>query len=85
VVPAYVRAQPTGRCLVERLTRFVMLLHLSDHGAEAVQEAMIAATQRLPQTLWKSLTWDRGSEMRRHAQISVATGLEICFCDPAKP
>jgi transposase, IS30 family len=72
--------------LVERSTRFLMLLHLP-HGQSAleVQEAMLAATQRLPQALWKSLTWDQGNEMTRHAQISVATGLEIYFCDPAKP
>ena len=72
--------------LVERSTRFVMLLHLPhDHSPAAVQEAMIAATQRLPQTMWKSLTWDQGQELRNHAQISFATGLEIYFCDPAKP
>lgn len=72
--------------LVERSTRFLMLLHLAhDFSAEAVQEAMIAATHRLPQRLWKSLTWDRGWEMRNHAQISLATDLEIYFCDPASP
>src|SRR5262249_39749136 len=46
---------------------------------------MIAATQRLPQTLWNILTWDRDVEMRNHAGISVATDLDIYFCDPAKP
>ncbi|HEX4620541.1 MAG TPA: IS30 family transposase [Myxococcaceae bacterium] len=72
--------------LVERSTRFVMLLHLPNgHQAEAVQEAMIAATQRLPQTLWKSLTWDQGVEMSNHAQISAATDLDIYFCDPHSP
>jgi transposase, IS30 family len=72
--------------LVERKTRFVMLLHLPhSHGALDVEQAMLAATQKLPQRLWKTLTWDRGSEMHRHAQISIATGLEIYFCDPAKP
>jgi transposase, IS30 family len=72
--------------LVERKTRFLMLLHLPDsHGALEVEQAMLAATQKLPQRLWKTLTWDRGSEMHRHAQISIATGLEIYFCDPAKP
>lgn len=72
--------------LVERATRFVLLLPLPHgHGAEQVQAAMIAATRRLPQFLWKSLTWDQGIEMRRHAQIHVATGLAIYFCDPGKP
>jgi IS30 family transposase len=72
--------------LVERSTRFVMLLHLPNgYGADQVQEAMIAATQRLPQTIWKSLTWDQGVEMSGHAQIKLATGLDIFFCDPGKP
>jgi len=46
---------------------------------------MLEATTRLPQVLWRSLTWDRGHEMARHAEITLATGLEIYFCDPAKP
>ncbi len=72
--------------LVERSTRFVTLLYLPNgYGALKVQEAMIAATQRLPQLLWKSLTWDQGMEMRNHAAIKIATGLEIYFCDPGKP
>ena len=72
--------------LVERKTRFLMLLRLP-HGRSAldVEQAMLAATKRLPKVLWKSLTWDRGQEMRRHMQITLATGLEIYFCDPAKP
>lgn len=72
--------------LVERSTRFVLLLHLPNgHGPLQVQEAMIAATQKLPGFIWKSLTWDQGQEMRDHAQIKIATGLDIYFCDPAKP
>jgi IS30 family transposase len=72
--------------LVERSSRYLMLLHLPrGQNASDVEEAMVVATQRLPHMLWKSLTWDQGSEMRRHAQISIATGLEIYFCDPAKP
>jgi transposase, IS30 family len=72
--------------LVERKTRFLMLLHLPrGHNAVQVEEAMLAATKRLPQVLWKSLTWDQGHEMSRHSEIKLATGLEIYFCDPAKP
>jgi IS30 family transposase len=71
--------------LVERKTRYLILLPLKGQSAEEVEKAMVAATKRLPETLWKSLTWDQGSEMRNHAKISVATNLEIYFCDPAKP
>lgn len=72
--------------LVERASRYVTLLHLPDgHNPLDVQAAMIAATKRLPQQLWKSLTWDQGMEMRNHAEITIATGLEIYFCDPGKP
>ena len=72
--------------LVERSTRYVALLHLPHgHGPLEVQAAMIAATRRLPQQLWKSLTWDQGMEMRNHTEIRIATGLDIYFCDPGKP
>jgi len=72
--------------LVERRTRYLILLHLPNgQSAEEVEKAMVAATKRLPETLWKSLTWDQGSEMRNHTKISVATNLEIYFCDPASP
>ncbi|MGH2903018.1 MAG: IS30 family transposase [Solirubrobacteraceae bacterium] len=72
--------------LVERSTRYLILLHLPQgHGAEEVAKAMIEATKKLPQSLWKTLTWDQGSEMAHHLKISVATGLEIYFCDPASP
>ncbi len=72
--------------LVERKTRYLILLHLPNgQTAEEVEKAMVAATKRLPEALWKSLTWDQGSEMRNHARISLATNLDIYFCDPAKP
>jgi IS30 family transposase len=72
--------------LVERSTRFVMLLHLpGDHGAEAVRDAMITATHALPLALRRSLTWDQGIEMARHTEITLATELPIYFCDPHSP
>src|SRR5207247_10230497 len=72
--------------LVERTTRYLMWLHLPNGQTdEEVEKAMVAATKRLAQTLWKSLTWDQGWEMKNHTQISVATDLEIYFCDPASP
>jgi IS30 family transposase len=72
--------------LVERATRFVMLLHLPQrHGALEVQEAMITAMSRLPETLRRTLAWDQGIEMANHARIAAATGLDIYFCDPHSP
>jgi IS30 family transposase len=72
--------------LVERSTRFVLLLHLPDrHGAEQVRDAMIPTIRALPQALRRSLTWDQGVEMARHGEIKTATGLPIYFCDPHSP
>jgi len=72
--------------LVERATRFVMLLHLpGGHTAEIVQEAMVAKMATLPEQLRRSLTWDQGSEMANHVAIAEATGLSIYFCDPHSP
>jgi IS30 family transposase len=72
--------------LVERSTRFVLLLHLpGGHGADQVAAAMTAAMGTLPAQLRRSLTWDQGPEMAGHARIAVATGLEIYFCDPHSP
>jgi IS30 family transposase len=72
--------------LVERATRFVLLLHLpAGHGADAVQDAMVAAMSRLPDQLRKTLTWDQGHEMANHAAIAAATDLDIYFCDPHSP
>ena len=76
--------------LVERTTRFLILLHLPDigpgsHGAQAVEQAMVTAMADLPAFLRRSLTWDQGIEMTNHAKISQATGLDIYFCDPASP
>jgi IS30 family transposase len=72
--------------LVERTTRFVMLLHLpGDHRAETVAQAMVTAMADLPDFLRRTLTWDQGIELANHAQIAAVTGLEIYFCDPASP
>jgi transposase, IS30 family len=72
--------------LVERTTRFVMLLHLpNDHGALAVQEAIVAKMAQLPAILRKTLTWDQGSEMTNHIAIAAAAQLDIYFCDPHSP
>jgi IS30 family transposase len=72
--------------LVERSTRFVMLLHLPGrHTAEAVRDAMIAQIGMLPAALRRSLTWDQGIELARHGEITVALDLPIFFCDPHSP
>jgi len=72
--------------LVERKTRFTLLLHLPNgHGADAVQTAIVAAMADLPAQLRRSLTWDQGIELANHAQISIATDLAIYFCDPHSP
>jgi transposase, IS30 family len=72
--------------LVERSTRFCLLLHLPGRrDAATVAEVMTATMSELPAQLRRSLTWDQGSEMGRHAQITLATGLAIYFCDPHSP
>lgn len=72
--------------LVERSTRFVMLLHLPDgHRAELVRNALTRKIQKLPRALRKSLTWDQGREMAQHAHFTVDTGVAVYFCDPRSP
>jgi IS30 family transposase len=72
--------------LVERSTRFVMLLHLAgDHTAETVRTAMQHKIQTLPEALRRSITWDQGTEMAQHAQFTIDTGVPIYFCDPRSP
>ena len=88
--------------LVERTTRFTMLLHLprmqghggprvhngpalAGHGAEAVRDAIAATMTALPAQLRRSLTWDQGAELAQHAQLRIATGLDVYFCDPHSP
>lgn len=73
--------------LVERSTRYTMLVHLPGgaHDAETVRDGLVATIQTLPAHLRGSLTWDQGSEMARHKQFSMATGMPVYFCDPASP
>lgn len=72
--------------LVERSTRYVMLLHLpGDHTAETVRVAMTAKIKTLPEHLIRSITWDQGSEMAQHAAFTIDTGINVYFCDPHSP
>ncbi|MFF4249579.1 IS30 family transposase [Streptomyces sp. NPDC001822] len=72
--------------LVERATRYVMLVHLP-HGrtAEHVRDALVDTVQTLPGHLVRSLTWDQGSEMAAHKSFTIATDVPVYFCDPASP
>ncbi len=72
--------------LVERRSRYVMLFPLPEgNTAQAVRDALTETVQRLPQHLWRSLTWDQGKEMAQHVQFSVETGVDVYFCDPQSP
>ena len=72
--------------LVERTTRFVMLLHLpNDHTASAVRDAITAKITTLPKALRRTLTWDQGSELAEHAQLAIDADLDVYFCDPHSP
>ena len=72
--------------LVERATRYVMLVHLpARHDAETVRDGLTQTISTLPTHLRQSLTWDQGSEMGRHHEFSIATGMPVYFCDPHSP
>jgi IS30 family transposase len=72
--------------LVERHSRFVMLIALPDgHRAEVVTDALATKIVELPDQLKRSLTWDQGKEMAQHARFTVATGVPVYFCDPYSP
>jgi IS30 family transposase len=89
--------------LVERTTRFTILLHLprmaaygaaarikngpplAGHGAAAVRDAITRTITSLPEQIRQSLTWDQGAEMAQHADLRIATGLQVYFCDPHSP
>jgi IS30 family transposase len=71
--------------LVERRSRFVILIKLSEKRTDTVVDALIKAVRKLPATLRKSFTWDRGSELTDHAKFTVATDVKDYFCDPYSP
>jgi IS30 family transposase len=71
--------------LVERRSRFVVLVKLPEKRTEVVVDALIKAVRKLPVALRRSLTWDRGSELTEHAKFTVATDVKVFFCDPYCP
>jgi IS30 family transposase len=71
--------------LVERHTRYVMLAKVSGKETEAVINALIKQSRKLPSELYKSLTWDRGKEMADHQRFTLDTNIQVYFCDPKSP
>src|SRR5687767_6979095 len=71
--------------LVERASRFVVLVRVDGKDSATVVRALIRRVRRLPAGLMASLTWDRGAELARHQQFTVATDVAVYFCDPYSP
>lgn len=71
--------------LVERHTRYVMLAKVKKKDTKHVIDALIKQAHKLPKELYKSLTWDRGTEMADHQRFTLATDIQVYFCDPQSP
>jgi IS30 family transposase len=71
--------------LVERHSRYVMLAKLGGKDSQTVVDALIDRIKRLPANLMQTLTWDRGTELAQHARLTVATDVQVYFCDPRSP
>ncbi len=71
--------------LVERHSRYVMLIKVANKDTQGVVTALIKHARRLPDELYKSLTWDRGKEMADHQRFTLATDIQVYFCDPQSP
>jgi IS30 family transposase len=71
--------------LVERHSRYVMLVKVKNKDTESVVSALIKQSKKLPGELYKSLTWDRGKELADHKRFTMETNVEVYFCDPSSP
>ena len=71
--------------LVERHSRYVMLAKITDKRTATVIKALIKQAKKLPTELYKTLTWDRGSELANHKEFTIATNIQVYFCDPSSP
>jgi IS30 family transposase len=71
--------------LVERHSRYVILVKVANKNTKTVISALIKQSRKLPNELYKSLTWDRGKELMNHRQFTLATGIDVYFCDPRSP
>ena len=79
-------AESVVSSVLERTTRFTMLLHLPQrHDADTVAAAMIREMSDLPEHLRRSLTWDRGTELARYDKVQLELGMPVYFCDPHSP
>ena len=79
------RRTATFATLVERHTRYVMLATVANKETQTVVSALITQAKKLPAELYKSLTWDRGKELADHRRFSLATDIDVYFCDPQSP
>jgi IS30 family transposase len=71
--------------LVERHTRYVILMKIANKDTQTVISALIKQAKTLPNELYKSLTWDRGKELTDHRRFTLATDIDVYFCDPQSP
>jgi IS30 family transposase len=71
--------------LVERHTRYVMLAKVAGKDTQTVVSTLIKQAKKLPKELYKSLTWDRGKELTDHRRFTLATNIDVYFCDPQSP
>ena len=71
--------------LVERSTRYVMLAKVGNKDSHSVIQALIKQSRKLPKELYKSLTWDRGTEMAGHKKFTLATKIDVYLCEPHSP
>ena len=71
--------------LVERQSRYVMLVKVANKDTASVVSALIKQARKLPRQLYQSLTWDRGKELADHRRFTLATDVDVYFCDPGSP
>ncbi len=83
--PHWRHPQQLQASLVERQSRYVMLAKIKQKNANTVAAAHVKHAQQLPTELFKSLTWDRGTEMANHRHFTLATNIAVYFCDPKSP
>jgi IS30 family transposase len=71
--------------LFERTSLYTLISRITIHDTETVTDRLTQMAERLPESLWRSLTWDQGVEMADHARFTVTTGCPVFFCDPHSP